>query len=394
MSRAPRPDVVVVGCGAMGAAACFHCARAGARVLGLERHGVPNARGSSHGGSRVIRQAYFEHPDYVPLLRRSYELFAELEQAVGTTLFLRCGALFLGRRCSEVVDGSLRAARLHEVPHELLTPADLRSRLPQFHVPEDHVALFEPGAGCVRPEATIRAHALRAESLGAEIRSGVRVLAIESRADGAVVRWADERTPSVIETIETDRVVVAGGPWTTELLGARVPPLRVTRQPIVWVSPEPDAVESHRLGPLPVWLVDRHDGTAVYGIPHDDRLEGPVGMKIAIHGGGEAMDPETQSRTATSGEVDVAVEATRGVLPRSVARVEAASICLYTYSPDGHFVIDHADGHGRIAVACGFSGHGFKFAPVVGEVLADLALRGATALPVGFLAASRFDRGR
>ncbi|MDZ4829888.1 MAG: N-methyl-L-tryptophan oxidase [Phycisphaerae bacterium] len=378
-------DFIVLGCGAMGAAACMHLARQsaarGARVLGIEQFRCGHARGSSHGHSRVIRQAYFEHPDYVPLLRRSYELFRALERDSGESLLVPCGALFGGRADSEVVRGSELAARSYDIPHEMLDASRLRRRFPQFALPDDHVALWEPGAGFVRPEATTRAHIRLAVAAGARILE-----------DACVIAWHSTDSGFRVETsrgaFSCARLVVTAGAWTSSLVRSVAAHLRVTRQPVAWFECEDVDRAAHSSPQLPIWLVDQHDGTSVYGIPPHPTLDGPSGMKVALHGKGTVSNPTTVERGPIAEEIALIRDAVTRVLPRAARSVSGSSTCMYTNSPDGHFIIDVDATTGAI-VACGFSGHGFKFAPVVGEAIADLAIAGATSLPIGFLASSR-----
>lgn len=378
-------DVGIVGGGAFGAAAAHHCARRGARVVVFERFRRGHAFGSSHGHSRVIRQAYFEHPDYVPLLRRTYELFRALEAASGETLFVQCGALFAGPPSAPVVAGSLLAAERYGVAHERLSSAEITARFPQFRVDPKTVGVFEPGAGFVRPEATVLAHLALAE------RDGTEVL-----EETPVVSWSADATGVTITTPRDEwrvgEIILAAGSWGGEMLraGGASGPIRLqpTRQPLLWVEPE-DADRSMFTAPtMPVWLVDGDDGSATYGIPAHPAIDGPPGMKVAIHAPGDPIDPHRIDRTVTRAEIALIEERVRAVVPRAIDRVSGAAVCMYTYSDDGHFVVDSIAPHVHLAGGC--SGHGFKFAPVVGEALADLALTGRTELPIAFLSSRRF----
>lgn len=352
------PRVIVIGCGAMGSAAAWHLARRGAQVLVLDRHPPGHEHGSSHGHSRVIRQAYFEHPDYVPLLRRAYALFRLLEGETGHHLLELSGALFCGRPDGEVVHGARMSASLHQITHELLDGDELRRRWPALHLPEDHVAVWEPGAGYVFPERTVHAQAALAEKLGAVLQ-----------LDEPALRWSRDGAGVRVETEAgsylADRLVITAGAWASRLLPGL--PLQVTRQLIGWVDPAPE---------LPVWLVDQHDGSAVYGIPAVD--EGPAGMKVAVHAPGQVVDPDDVDRRVPLAERAELSELVQRCVPRATA-VHAVTTCLYTNTADRHFVIDSFGE--RVVAAAGFSGHGFKFAPVVGEILAELALDGHSDWP-------------
>jgi sarcosine oxidase len=390
MAVAMRAEVAVVGCGAMGIAACRSLAKRGVAVLGLERHQVAHANGSSHGGTRVFREAYFEHPDYVPLLRRAREGFLELEQESGERLLERCGTLLVGPPGSAMLRDSHAAAKAHGIPVELLGPAELASRHPQFggEAP-GRVGLWEPGGGFVRPERTIRAMAATARRRGATIVESGLVRRIEERGDRVEIELASE-------TVVASRAIVAGGAWAAGLLAMLGMPLPLvaTRQVQAWLAPaDPSLASSAR---MPAWLVDRGDAPPFYGVPIDPLAgEGVPGAglaKVALHGGGAACEPDRVERGVAPAELAEIGELAHSLLGGLAGRVAAASVCLYTNTPDGHFVVDRSPG-GRVAFACGFSGHGFKFAPAIGDALADLALHGESRLPIGFLRASRLQRG-
>ena len=383
-----RFDAIVVGLGAMGSCALAELARRGKRVLGVDRFSPPHDRGSSHGGSRVIRLSYFEHPDYVPLLRRAYEGFDRLGRDAGETLRVETGLVMGGVPGNAVAAGMLKSARIHDLAVESLDGHELMRRFPQFSVPGDWEAVFESRGGFVRPEATIRAALAAAARDGARVERGCPVTAWGSGARGAHVECAAGR-------FEADAIVLAGGAWMPELLGVRARVLCPTRETILWLD---DAGEpSWQTGAMPVWLFDRGAQPAVYGVPAIRTLLGRpdevAGMKVGLHGRGpevvpaqrdEAVDPAVVAET-----LDATAERVRGARGRGVV---AAAHCLYTMSADTDFLLGlHPQfaPSARVAVACGFSGHGFKFAPVVGEALADLATEGRTALPIGFLAPGR-----
>ena len=395
MVNSERYEAIVVGLGAMGSAALDALARRGVRGLGLDRHPPGHDRGSSHGRSRVIRQAYFEHPDYVPLLREAYEGYERLGRDCGETLLVRTGGLFAGDPGGEVVEGSRLAAERHGIPHERLDAREVRRRFPALRIPDSAAAVYEPGAGFVRAEPTVRAQVDRAVRRGAAIRTGVEVHAI--RRGGTQVE-----VETSIGTLAADRLVVAAGPWADRLLAeplsAAAASLRVTRQPVVWLG-TPHELLPVRDDDFPVWLLDLGGGRSVYGLPPHAAIDAAPGrpsgerlVKAAIHGGGEAADPDRVDRQVPDSEAEAIAATVRAVVP-AAGEVRASSVCLYTYSPDGHFILDRDPEDPRIAIACGFSGHGFKFAPVVGEILADLALDGTPRRPAGFLGLDRFRRG-
>ncbi|MBV9848182.1 MAG: N-methyl-L-tryptophan oxidase [Armatimonadetes bacterium] len=371
-------DVIVVGVGAMGAAACRHLARRGVRVLGLEQFGIPHALGSSHGSSRLFRMAYFEHPDYVPLLQRAYALWRELEAESGQTLLPLTGGLYIGPPGSELVSGSLASARRHALPHEALDRAQLAARFPQFHLPDGYEAIYERQAGFVRPELAVAVMAERALRDGAELHGHEPVIAWQEDGNGVTAETAQA-------VYKAERLVFCGGAWSGRLVRDLGVALTVTRQVMAWVWPRrPDLFAPDR---FPTWAIANEDGTLHYGVP---LLPDVPGVKIAHHGRGVPTDPDAVAHQALPGDEEDFRPALRRFLPDADGPTLSLRVCLYTNSPDGHFIIDHHPRHPRVTLACGFSGHGFKFAPVIGEALADLAQQGTTTLPIGFLRLGRF----
>lgn len=372
-------DAIVIGVGAMGAATCCELAGRGARVLGLEQFGIANDRGSSHGLSRMIRLAYYEHPDYVPLLRRAYERWIELEQLAGQYDILHItGGLFMGPRGSELVEASATSARAHALPHEMLDATEIRRRFPQFAIPDDFIGLFEPATGFLSPERAITAFARIAMMRGAEIHGHEPAREWTCDAKGVTVR-------TDVATYHAAQLIVCGGPWSTSLLRELGVELNVTRQALGWVWPhEP---EIFRLGAMPCWGIGLSDGSLYYGFPMS--ADDP-GLKCAHHARGPVADADRVSREPTREDDATIQRIVREFLPRAVGPTVSLRVCLYTNSPDSHFVIGRHPRYERVTIACGFSGHGFKFASVVGEILADLTIDGKTSLPAGFLAPTRF----
>jgi sarcosine oxidase len=371
-------DVIVVGIGAMGAAACHQLAARKARVLGLEQFDIPNSRGSSHGYSRMIRMAYYEHPNYVPLLRRAYALWDELQARSGRTILHRTGGLYAGPPDGQFLAGSTRAAVEHELPHELLDPAELQKRWPQFVVPEDWRALFEPAAGFLLPERGISTFAELALRDGAELHAMERVRQWSAESGRVVVRTDRDE-------YEAAQLIFAGGAWSEKLIGDLGVPLRVTRQIMGWVWPREPAL--FELGQIPVWGIDSLDGGIYYGFP---MIPDAPGFKLAHHVPGPGVDAETFDRQTTAADENDFRPALRKHLPQADGPLLAMRACMYTLSPDQHFILDRHPRHPIVQIACGFSGHGFKFASVVGEILADRAVRGSTTQPIDFLGLNRF----
>ena len=371
-------DVIVLGLGGMGSAAAAQLARRGADVVGVEQFTPAHDRGSSHGDSRVIRQAYFEDSTYVPLLLHAYDLWDDLERD-DPGIFRLTGGLMLGRPDTDVVAGALASAREHGLPHELLDASDIRRRFPNFNPADDEVAVYESSSGFVRPERTVREHVRRAVAAGADLRFEEKALS-----------WgADERSVRVTTTrgtIEAERLVMAPGSWAPQLLADLGIPMVVTRQVVCWFRPSGDAA-SYQLGRQPIFVWER-PGLHPYGFPGLDGRDG--GVKAGLHHHGGETDPDELDRTVKPGEVDHVATVMRDLLPTMPGTFLRGVVCMYTTTPDQHFVIGVHPEHENVAVACGFSGHGFKFVPVVGEVLADLALEGGTRHPIGLFDPDRF----
>lgn len=375
---AERYDVIILGCGAMGSAAAYQLARRGRRVLGLERFAPGHDRGSSHGGSRIIRQAYFEGAEYVPLVLRAYELWREAERALGEPLLTVTGGVNVGPAECRTVRGSLASAREHGLRYELLDATELRRRWPVMHPAPDDVAVVETEAGFVRPERAVEGYCRLAAAAGAEIRTGERVDAWRALDDGGVEVRAG------YSTYTADRLVVTAGAWAPELLADLGLPLTVERQVMYWFGVTDPGYAPDR---FPVYVWEFADGLQLYGFPD---IEGR-GPKVGIFRGGAPTTADAVDRTVHEEEVARARAALAGPLPAmAAAPLTQAKTCLYTTTPDEDFVIDVHPRHPQVVVAAGFSGHGFKFASVVGEVLADLATDGTTRHDVGLFRLSRF----
>lgn len=382
MAQGTTFDSIVLGVGAMGSAALYHLARRGQRVLGLERFALGHDRGSSHGRTRVIRKAYFEHPDYVPLLHRAYELWDALAAESGQALFDRTGLLLAGPPGDAVLAGVRRTAAQHGLAIEELSAAERARRFPGLVCAPESEALFERDAGYLRVEACVRAHAALAERHGATLLTGAEVRAIH--LDGAGVR-----VETAAGRFQAGSLVVSAGAYSGALLPELALPLVVRRKVQLWYDAAPAL---HRDAGFPVFLVsDAALGGIFYGFPALDGADGE-GLKVAEHSGGEAVpDPLLVDRgLRADDEVRVRAFLQRHLPGVASARARRHEVCLYTMTPDEHFVLDRHPRHPQLVYAAGFSGHGFKFAAVVGEALADLALRGQTALPIDFLQAQRF----
>jgi monomeric sarcosine oxidase len=384
--RMSEYDVIVVGLGGMGSSAAYQLARRGQRVLGIEQFTPAHAFGSSHGGSRIVRKAYFEKPDYVPLLVRSYQLWDELSASYGEQLFTRCGALMIGRPGSRVVAGALASARQWQLPHELLDAAAMRSRFDQFALAADQVAVFEADAGFVRPEAAMLANLELASDAGAELWFDTVVESVELTAGGVLLSASGEQ-------LIAPRVVIATGAWADRLANLDQFGLNVQRQTVHWFEPDQLAAFAPDRFPVYVWDVGAAGGqppVELYGFPHMER-ESSVKAALYHDGSPATADPDTLDRTIGEADYRRVGELLAGSLPALGGRPPVRSeVCMYPGAPDDDFVLGvHPGSSGRVVLAVGFSGHGFKFVPVVGEIVADLVIEGRTRHDIDFLSPAR-----
>jgi len=369
-------DVIVVGTGGIGSAALYHAAAAGHKTLGLDRFEPGHALGSSHGQSRLIRQAYYEHPDYVPLALRSYELWHALEARLGRQLLHDCGLLEVGPEQGELVTGVLRSAREHGLVVERLDVEEAGRRFPGFRFEPDWVALYEPAAGWLEVENCVVAHLDAARALGAELRTGETVVSWQASRLGVEVR-TDRGT------YHAAALAVCAGPWAGSLLAELRLPLEVVRKPQYWFRPLSADFRADR--GAPGFLYETPEGS-FYGFPE---LE-PWGMKVAEHSGGRVVaDPLSVDRELDANDEQRVERFLRRHLPGAAGPLAHHAVCMYTLSPDRHFVVDRHPDWPNVSFVAGLSGHGFKFAPVLGQAAVELACSGPTSLPVGFLAASR-----
>ena len=369
-------DAAVIGLGGMGSAAAYRLAARGLRVVGMERFGPAHDQGSSHGDSRIIRRAYFEHPSYVPLLHRAYDLWRETEEASGERLLTITGGLLIGHPDADTVTGALRSARMWDLAHEYLGGSELARRFPTFRPGPDDVAVFEPYAGYVEPEAAVRANLSLAGAHGADLRFGERVTGWAAGGDG--VRVTTDR-----DTYRADRLVVAAGAWSGGLLADLGLPLRVERQVMHWFAAEDPAAFAAPGHPIYVW--EDAGGDQVYGF---GARPGDRAAKVAFFRRPNVCDPDAVDRVVHGAEVAEMRGWLADRLP-GLRRHVAATTCMYTLTPDHHFVVGPHPRQANVVVAAGFSGHGFKFVPVMGEILADLAIDGATGHDIALFDPSR-----
>jgi sarcosine oxidase len=358
-------DAIVVGLGSMGSATLYHLARRGLRVLGLEQFDVPNAFGSSVGVNRIIRLAYAEHPDYVPLLLRSYELWRELEVLTKERLLVITGGLDVGRENEETVQGSLRSCQVHHLTHELLDAATVQRRFPGYRPPPDMVAVYQPDGGFLMSERCVVAHVVAALDLGAEIHGRERTTSW--RAEGAGVHVTTESG-----AYEAGSLLVTAGPWVGELV-PRLAPLAIPeRQVLLWAQPRRPAY--FRSESFPVFTMQAPEGR-FYGFP----VYGVPGFKIGkYHHRRQSVRLDAIDRECHPEDEAVLREGLRRYFPDADGPTLAMKVCLFTNTSDEHFILDRHPDHPQIGIAAGFSGHGFKFCSVVGEIMADLVTEGTT----------------
>lgn len=373
----PRYDVAIVGLGAMGSAAAWQLALRGQRVIGFDRFAPPHGLGSSTGRSRIIREAYWEHPGYVPIVRRAYELWERLERDSGRALLRRTGGLVIGPVQGALVSGALASAEAHGVPCERLTAEAVRRRFPALQPDDALVAVLEPRAGVVAPEAAIRAMLAEATRLGATCRVSAPVLSWAPDGDGVILRTAQER-------VVAGRVVLAAGAWMAGEITALRLPLVVQRQVMFWMRPTRDAA-AFAPERLPVWLWETAGGAMWYGFPDTGD-----GAKVARHQAGIPTTPDAVDRTIGPGDTGPLEAFLADGMPALAGPPVEAAVCLYTNTPDAHFLIDRHPACAAVLLASPCSGHGFKFAPAIGEIMADLVMDRRPAFDLAPFALGRF----
>lgn len=358
-------DVIVLGVGAMGSATLYHLARRGLRVLGLEQFDIPHELGSSHGVTRIIRLAYYEHPSYLPLLMRSYELWRELERGFGEQLLFITGSIDASGPNEMVFQGSLSSCREYNLPHEVLDGAALAKRFPGYQLPASMMAVLQPEGGFLTPERCIVAHVMGAQAHGADVRAREPVLGWEPTSSGVRVRTSRG-------TYEAGRLVVSAGAWVAKLLLQLQTVAVPERQVLGWFQPRQPSLFQRGTFPVFNLLVEegRYYGFPVHGVP---------GFKIGrYHHFQEVIDPDRLDRAAQERDEEILRVATRRYFPEADGPTMALRTCIFTNTPDEHFLLDLLPGCPQVCVASPCSGHGFKFSSVVGEIMADLAQKGET----------------
>ena len=369
-------DAIVLGVGGVGSAALFQLARRGARVLGIDRFPPGHDRGSSHGQTRLIRKAYFEHPDYVPLALRAYDHWQALERETGLTLYHPVGVLQVGPSGGDVLRGVRESARRHNLPIENLTAQETMARFKGFCMADDYEAVFEQAAGYLLVEPCVEAHARLAVAAGAELHTGEAIRGW--RVDGSGVAVETDRA-----TYTASRLIITVGAWAGSLLGDLPVALEVRRKPLYWFATRSEVYQSQR--GCPAFFFELPEG-AFYGVPQIDA----AGVKVGMHSGGRVVDdPLHVDRDIDVDDLEQVAHFVSHFLPKAETRSTDHTVCMYTMTADEHFIVGRHPAHDQVAMAVGLSGHGFKFTGVLGQALADLVLDGQTELPIGFLAADR-----
>ena len=370
--------MIVIGVGGMGSAAVHHLARRGVRVLGLEQFDIPHDLGSSHGVNRIFRLAYYEHPSYVPLMLRARELWYELEATAGERLVHVTGSVDAGPAEGDVFSGSLQSCRIHGLDHEVLDASALNARFPGYRLSEDTMSLFQPEGGFVLSERCIVAH------VEAALVAGARIQAREEVRDWSSTPGGGVRVETTRATYEASTLVVTAGPWTARMLPELTSLAVPERQVLGWFQPtSPELFTPARFPVFNLALDEgRYYGFPVFGVP---------GFKIGrYHHLGEVTKADEVNRVVDGRDEEVLRAGLTRCFPEAGGPTMALKTCLFTNSPDEHFIIDSLPGHPHVIVAAGFSGHGFKFASVVGEILADLAQAGQTSHDISMFSLSRF----
>jgi len=371
-------DAVVVGLGAMGSAALWQLAQRGARVLGIDRYSPPHTLGSTHGRTRIIREAYFEHPVYVPFIRRAFELWEDTSSAAKSELFLRTGGLMIGPPDGALVSGAHRSAKEHDVDHEVLDASEIRHRYPELRPRDEMVGILEKRAGLLFPEKCVEAQIRLAREKGARVTLNTQVTGWGRDGEGVRI----EVMNGTAYTATT--LVIAAGPWAPELLGGVKVPLVVERQLFHWFSPLDNADFAPERCPIALW----EDPGGVLFASFPDLGDG---VKAGIHHDGAITDPYSVDRVPRDDDESAMRSLLMQYLPRANGALKDAAVCLYTNTPDHHFIIDFLDSDKRVVLCSPCSGHGFKFASAVGEAVADLALGQKPSLDLSLFSLRRLD---
>jgi len=378
-------DVIVLGVGSMGSSACYHLAKRGFKVLGLEQFDIPHELGSHAGQSRIIRKAYGEGSDYVPLLERAYKNWQTLESETGSQVYYKTGLAYFGAQEDPFLKTVKGSSRKYSIPLNELTEEECNQKYPQFKLPQNFQRLEEPEAGFITPERSILLFVQQAVLNGAVIRTKEKVLEWKRDISGSITIVTNKGT------YKAGKLVITAGPWAGKMIPSLASKLTITRQAVAWVKPK--KWDNFTLGKFPCWILENKEYD-FYGFPilPVGTFGGPLGLKLALHyPGADATDPDSVNRNTNVSDEKILVDFLNQYIPDGYENTLLMKTCLYTNSPDQNFIIDYLSGFDKdVVFATGFSGHGFKFVSVVGEILADLSMNGLTQLPIDFLSAKRF----
>jgi len=376
-------DAIVLGIGAMGSATLYHLAKRGLNVLGIEQFEIPHEMGSSHGLTRIIRLAYYEDSSYVPLLRRAYDLWDTLETEADEKLFYQTGSIDMGPEDSEVFAGSLQSCIEHDLEHEVLTADELNKRFPGYQMPAETMAVFQPQGGLLVPERCIVAHSEIAQQHGATLHTGETVQSWDVLADGRVQVTTNNATYTA------DKLAICGGAWVYKhvpsLSGIAVP----ERQVLIWQETKtPEWFTPER---FPVWNAIVDEGR-YYGFPEFNPAGDTPGMKFGrYHHLDETCDPDTVDRNPNTDDEKILRDFSERYFPQGAGKTLSMKACMFTNTPDEHWILDTLPDTPQVTVAGGFSGHGFKMASVIGEIMADLTQNSTTDHDIGLHRLARFN---
>ena len=377
-------DAIVIGVGTMGAPACYYLAKRGYKVLGIEQFDITHEFGSHDGQSRIIRKAYFEHPAYVPLLNKAYENWKKLEDDTGEQVYYQTGVAYFGRQHETVLKGVKLSADRYNIPVEKIDIASSKKRFTQFNIPENFETLFEPEAGFITPEKAIKLYAGQAVKFGAEIHTHEKVIDWRKAGNRLVVNTNKK-------SYYCNKLIITAGAWSGNMIPRISGKIEVTRQFVAWIKPK--NWNDYTLHNFPCWMIDDERPGCYYGFPilPPDKFGEPHGLKIACHYPGSITEADKVNRQNTEEDIENIRYALDKYFPGIFNGMVTTKTCLYASLPDENFIIDKLPGfEDHVTIACGFSGHGFKFASVVGEILADLAIEGSTRQPIDFLNAKRY----
>lgn len=371
-------DVAIIGLGAMGSASAYHLARRGLRVIGFDRHSPPHDQGSSHGETRIIREAYAEGVAYVKIVQRAYELWAELEEESGRDLYLQTGGMMFGSDGSDMIAGAETSAVTHNLTFEKLSMDEVRHRYKIFNPDVDMTAIFDPRSGILYPESCVEAHLELGKRHGAELLFGQPAVSWDSNSDSVTVR-----TENGAYTAQF--LILAAGSWLPQLLNGLEVPLQVERQVLMWYEPTANQ-ELFRPENCPIFIWDTGPGIHFYGFP-----DLGTGVKVARMHFGDTATPENLRRDADADDDAPVRSFLEHFMPDVPGKLLSSQVCMFTNTPDEHFLIDIHPEYGNVVIASPCSGHGFKFASAMGEILADLATTGKSNFDISMFGLDRFD---